>query len=275
MTYELIAFDMDGTLLDSSKRVLPSSERAIAEAAAAGKTVAIASGRSPVMVELDQASLGPVRYAICCNGTVLYDLEEHRVVSSASLPHEAIVAALDALGDEDAMIDVFQGRGFFCQPSHVDRMPEFGLGIYQPMYRATAWLVDDVRATLLDPSESYQKFIFHLTSPEARERVVAAMAGVPVEMARSEVSSLEFSPQGVTKATGLLALADLLGIDRAATIAVGDADNDLDMLRAAGLGVAMDNANERAREAADVTVADNDHDGCAEAIRRFLLGDEA
>ena len=275
MTYELIAFDMDGTLLDSSKRVLPSSERAIAEAAAAGKTVAIASGRSPVMVELDQASLGPVRYAICCNGTVLYDLEEHRVVSSASLPHEAIVAALDALGDEDAMIDVFQGRGFFCQPSHVDRMPEFGLGIYQPMYRATAWLVDDVRATLLDPSESYQKFIFHLTSPEARERVVAAMAGVPVEMARSEVSSLEFSPQGVTKATGLLALADLLGIDHAATIAVGDADNDLDMLRAAGLGVAMGNANERAREAADVTVADNDHDGCAEAIRRFLLGDEA
>lgn len=275
MTYELIAFDMDGTLLDSSKRVLPSSERAIAEAAAAGKTVAIASGRSPVMVELDQASLGPVRYAICCNGTVLYDLEEHRVVSSASLPHEAIVAALDALGDEDAMIDVFQGRGFFCQPSHVDRMPEFGLGIYQPMYRATAWLVDDVRATLLDPSESYQKFIFHLTSPEARERVVAAMAGVPVEMARSEVSSLEFSPQGVTKATGLLALADLLGIDRAATIAVGDADNDLDMLRAAGLGVAMGNANERAREAADVTVADNDHDGCADAIRRFLLGDEA
>ncbi|HIZ46462.1 MAG TPA: Cof-type HAD-IIB family hydrolase [Candidatus Olsenella pullistercoris] len=275
MTYELIAFDMDGTLLDSSKRVLPSSERAIADAADAGKTVAIASGRSPVMIELDQASLGPVRYAICCNGTVLYDLEEHRVVSSASLPREAIVAALDALGDEDAMIDVFQGRGFFCQPSHVDRMPEFGLGIYQPMYRATAWLVDDVRATLLDPSESYQKFIFHLTSPEARERVVAAMAGVPVEMARSEVSSLEFSPQGVTKATGLLALADLLGIDRAATIAVGDADNDLDMLRAAGLGVAMGNANERAREAADVTVADNDHDGCAEAIRRFLLGDEA
>lgn len=275
MTYELIAFDMDGTLLDSSKRVLPSSERAIADAADAGKTVAIASGRSPVMIELDQASLGPVRYAICCNGTVLYDLEEHRVVSSASLPREAIVAALDALGDEDAMIDVFQGRGFFCQPSHVDRMPEFGLGIYQPMYRATAWLVDDVRATLLDPSESYQKFIFHLTSPEARERVVAAMAGVPVEMARSEVSSLEFSPQGVTKATGLLALADLLGIDRSATIAVGDADNDLDMLRAAGLGVAMGNANERAREAADVTVADNDHDGCAEAIRRFLLGDEA
>ena len=52
---------------------------------------------------------------------------------------------------------------------------------------------------------------------------------------------------------------------------MGDADNDLPMLHAAGLGVAMGNANENARAASDATVADNDHDGCAEAIRRFLL----
>ena len=74
------------------------------------------------------------------------------------------------------------------------------------------------------------------------------------------------------KGTGLLALAKLLGIPQDATIAVGDADNDLGMLRAAGLGVAMGNANESARAAADAVVADNDHDGCAEAIHRFLLG---
>ena len=274
MTYELIAFDMDGTLLDSAKRVLPSSERAMAEAADAGKTVAIATGRSPVMVELDQASLGAVRWAICCNGTVLYDLAEHRVASTADLPREAILAALEALGDEEAMIDVFQGSGFFCQTSHIERMDRYHMGIYQHMYQKTAWQVDDIRATLLDPAASYQKFIFHLTSPEARERVIAKAAGTPVELARSEVSSLEFSPRGVTKASGLLALAKLLGVDRSATIAVGDAENDVEMLRAAGLGVAMGNANEAARAAADVTVADNDHDGCAEAIRRFLLAGE-
>ena len=76
----------------------------------------------------------------------------------------------------------------------------------------------------------------------------------------------------MTKGTGLLALAAQLGISPEQTIAVGDADNDLPMLRAAGLGVAMGNANENARAAASVTVADNDHGGCAEAIRRFLLG---
>lgn len=272
MDYQLIAFDMDGTLLDSSKRVLPSSTAAIARAVAAGKTVAISSGRCPVMIELDQASFPDVRYAICCNGTVLYDLAEHRVVSTEALPREVIEAAVTALGDEDAMVDVFQGRGFFCQASHLKHMDRYHMAIYQGMYRATAWEVKDIWPVLLDPGQTYQKFIFHLTSAEARERVIERMAGVPVEMARSEVASLEFSPKGVTKASGLMALADLLGVDRAATIAVGDADNDLEMLRAAGLGVAMGNANENARRAADVTVADNDHDGCAEAIDRYLLG---
>lgn len=271
MDYELIAFDMDGTLLDTRKRVLPSSTAAIDEAVSAGKTVAICSGRCPKMVELDQAGFGGVRYAICCNGSIIYDLLKHRVLSSESLDHEVVVAAVEALGDEDAMIDVFLGRGYFCQTSHIENMPHYSMGIYQDMYRTTATQVEDIRATLLDPAARYQKFIFHFASPEARSRVRARVATLPVELADSEIASLEFSPAGVDKGSGLLALADLLGIPREATIAVGDADNDLPMLQSAGLSVAMGNANENARAAADVIVADNDNDGCAEAIHRFLL----
>ena len=87
-----------------------------------------------------------------------------------------------------------------------------------------------------------------------------------------EKHSIEVTHASVTKGTGLLALAAQLGISPEQTIAVGDADNDLPMLRAAGLAVAMGNANENARAASDVTVADNNHGGCAEAIHRFLLG---
>lgn len=274
MNYELIAFDMDGTLLDTHKHVLPSSTEAIDEATAAGKTVAICSGRCPKMVELDQASFGNVRYAICCNGSVIYDLHDHRVISTSSLDHEVIVRAAKALGSEDALIDIFQGRGFFCQPSHIDRMPRYGLGIYQNMYRQTVSPVDDIRKKLLDPTESYQKIIFHFASPEARERVHELVRSLPVELAYSEMASLEFSPKGVDKGSGLLALADLLGIPHEATIAVGDADNDLPMLHAAGLAVAMGNANENVLAASDVVVSDNDHDGCAETVHRFLLGGE-
>ena len=274
MDYQLIAFDMDGTLLSSKKEVLASSREAIAQALRMGKVVAICTGRCPKMIELDHESIGDVRYAICCNGTILYDLAEHRVLSASSLEHDVLVRALDALGDEDAMIDAFSGSGFFCQTSHLESMERYNMAIYRELYRATGTLVEDIRAQLLDPAATYQKFIFHCTSPEARERVLSRVGDLPVETARSEVSSLEFSPAGVNKGTGLLALAELLGIPHDATIAVGDADNDLTMLEAAGLGVAMGNANEAARAAADVVVADNDHDGCAEAIRTFLLGIE-
>ena len=159
MTYQLVALDMDGTLLDGAKRVLPSSTEAIEEALAAGRHVAICSGRCPAMVEVSRDELAGIRYAICGSGTSLF-----------------------------------------------------------------------------------------------------------------ETASLEFSPTEANKGTGMLALAELLGVPREATMAVGDADNDLPMLRGAGLGVAMGNANERVRAAADVVVADNDHGGVAEAIRTYLLG---
>ena len=101
-----------------------------------------------------------------------------------------------------------------------------------------------------------------------------ALSGVEVELARSETSSLEFSPAGVSKGSGLAELCHITGLPLEATIAVGDSDNDLPILERAGLAVAMGNARERVRQAAGAVVADNDHDGCAEAIRRFLLGDE-
>ena len=65
-------------------------------------------------------------------------------------------------------------------------------------------------------------------------------------------------------------LCDYLGIPTDETVAVGDADNDLDVLRAAGLAVAMGNANQHVKEVCDVVVADNDHDGIVEVINRFF-----
>lgn len=272
--YQLIAFDMDGTLLDTGKRVLPSSTQAIDEAVAAGKDVAICSGRSPKMIELDHASFGRVRYAICCNGTVLYDLAEHRVLSVTSFSRDVIARAVDAVGDEDAMIDVFSGADMYCQVTDLARMDHYRMDIYQGLYDAASTPVEDVRAVLLDPATSVQKFIFHFADPASRAPARERLSGLPVELAESEDASLELSPAGADKGSGLIALAELLGIPRAATIAVGDAENDLPMLRAAGLGVAMGNATDAARAAADVVVSDNDHDGCAEAVRRFLLGGE-
>lgn len=274
MRYGLIAFDMDGTLLDSSKRVLPSSSEAIERAIAAGRSVAICSGRCPSMIKRDRYQFPAVRYAICSSGSVLFDLDRDEVIYEAALPYDLTWRILDAASSEDFIFEVFRGEGFLYQEGDLALMESHHMGIYEGLYRETGTPVEDLLGYLRDPGHAIQKLNMHFDSREARERVREALLDEDVEMVESEHSSLEFSPTGVNKGTGLLALADLLGIDHAATIAVGDADNDLPVLRVAGLSVAMGNANDNAKALADVIVADNDSGGCAEVIDRFLLGDE-
>ena len=276
MTYELIAFDMDGTLLDSTKRVLPSSVEAIREAQAAGKVVAICSGRCPAMITMHADELPGIRYAVCGSGAALYDIAEDHVLATFPIERELIAHVGRLIQDEDVMPEIFSGKGFYYQRDQLPIMDHFAMGIYQHMYATVGTPVDDIRKMLVDPQLPCLKFNLHFATAEARDRVRAQIEDLPLELIDSETTSLELSPKGINKGTGLLALADKLGIAREATISVGDADNDLAALRMAGLGLAMANANENAKQAADLVLEhDNDHGGCAEAVRRFLLGAEA
>ena len=273
MNYQLIAFDMDGTLLDSDKRVLPSTTEAIRDASAAGKVVAICTGRCPKMVEVSSDDFRDVRYAICCNGTIIYDLAEQRILEERPLSPDIVADCYDALQGADVMAEAFSGRGVFFQRSFIDRIALYNMGPYRQLYQETSTFVDDISAIFHDPSLSIPKFIFHFRDPEARERMIERVADLPVELAKAEISSLEFTARGVDKGTGLLSLAELLEIPREQTIAVGDSYNDLPMINVAGLGVAMGNSRDAVLAAAGATVADNDSDGCAEAIRRYLLAE--
>lgn len=274
MNYQLIAFDMDGTLLDSAKHVLPSSIEAIRRAQDAGKTVVICTGRCPGMLRGNADELSLIRYAICSSGAVVYDLAEKRIMSERSFDPADLRACFEALGDEDAFIEIFSGDDPYYSKGPLEHLDRYGMGIYEPLFRQNCIGVDDIRAFAADDTKKFQKLLFHLSSPEVAARVTERLSSIDVVVAPAEMASLEISPAGVDKGVGLYDLADLLGIDRAATIGVGDSDNDLGMLRAAGLGLAMANARECAREAADVTLElDNDHGGCAEAIDRFLLAD--
>ena len=274
MSYQLIAFDMDGTLLDSGKQILASSSAAIGEATASGKTVAIASGRCPSMIAPYAAELPGVRYAICTSGASLYDIAEDAVLTERTFSQEVIDHVVDVVGDEDLMCEIFSGRGFFYPAADIERMDRYHMGAYQETYRALGEPMESTWDVLVSGELPLQKFNLHFARVEARERVLAELADAEVELARSETSSLEFSPAGVSKGSGLAELCRIAGLPLEATIAVGDSDNDLPILERAGLAVAMGNAGERVLRAAGAVVADNDHDGCAEAIRRFLLGDE-
>ena len=275
MVYQLIAFDMDGTLLDSKKDVLPSSVAAIDEALAAGKDVAIASGRCPRMVLMYRDVIPHVRYAICSAGAAIVDLFEAKTLETTEVPATALQKVMAASHGRDMLIETTCDGEFVVSRPEMERCERYSLGVYKSLYREQGTVLDtatEAEAFTLDPAHRIQKLNLHYTCDEDRDVAVASLAGENVNVVYCERHSIEITHASVTKGTGLLALAAQLGISPEQTIAVGDAGNDLPMLRAAGLAVAMGNANENARAAASVTVADNDHGGCAEAIRRFLLG---
>lgn len=277
MAFELIAFDMDGTLLDSNKEVLPSSIEAVGEAVAAGKIVAISSGRVPRMVEPYREILPGVRYAVCGAGAQVYDFEAgHALVTHPMDPvlvKKCIAAADEASGAGNYVLEVGDEETSILQTSELALCGACGVGVYEGIFRSTGKLVDDAHAVALDPATPVCKMVMHLPEVEQRDRVHAALAHEELMISDCEVSSIEFTAAGVNKGSALTELAQALGLTMSQVIAVGDAMNDISMLRAAGLGVAMGNAIPATVAVADAQVADCDHGGCAEVIRRLLLAE--
>ena len=270
-TYKLAAFDMDGTFLNSRKEILPSTARACKRASAAGKIVAIDTGRAVSELTLYPFGEMGIRYGACTCGTVIYDFELGKVLAKKAIPAEFIPVIAEASAKEDLMLQVMLDGVSYVEAADVKNMPHFHMAVYQPLYEATTACVEDVRAFAVEHARKINKMNLYHATPEGRLRTQERLAHLPLDFTYAEQTSLEITPQGVSKGTGLVDLCAVLGVPIEETIGVGDAYNDVPMLKTAGLGVAMGNSNEEALAAAAVIVADNDHDGIAEVIDRYLM----
>ena len=265
--YRMIALDIDGTLLNSKKEVTPACAEAIREASAAGKTVVFCTGRAVSELEEFFPLLPDIRWAVFASGAGLYDIEKRKTFAMRGIPRPDADAVLALAKTKDLMPQLVIGDRDVIQSSHMERLEHFHMGIYRPLYERAMTLVPDVYAYAAACREDFLKINLYHADPQERVRTRRQLEHVSIEKVYSEVSSLECSAMGVSKGSGLLRLCDALRVPASACIAVGDADNDIPMIQAAGLGVAMGNAAENVRAAADRVVADCDHDGCVEAIR--------
>lgn len=272
--YQLIALDMDGTLLNSQKKISEGNKRAIEKAAGAGKTVILNTGRGPAELEEYLGELPQVRYLNCVSGAVVYDLKERRAIGSRLLGCGLIKTLLELAKEEGAMPHIL-GDSSVVQRDQWERMEEFGMGIYKEMFQRVAEKWEDMPARYAEsPFEAAKVNIYHRdVQSRLRTKERIRRMGLPVVMAEAEITSLEVSAQGVDKGTGLECLCGYLGLPMSQTIVVGDAANDLQAMKKAGLAVAMGNASQEIKAAAHVVVADCDHDGCAQAVEQYLLGE--
>ena len=271
--YKMLALDMDGTLLTSDKRISPRTAKAIRRAAEAGYVVVLSTGRTASELTDYRAEMdGVVRYGSLLSGGVVRDMETGETIYKQTIPVELVHRIVKQGLAEDAMVQILTSEVAVMTHRDVARMPEIGQGVYQDIALRLGCLVDDISSYVDAHAAEVCKFNLHHVSQESLEATLRALEGLPLQLAKGESITVEVTPRGVTKALGLTWLCDHLGIGLEETIVVGDGDNDLEVLGVAGLAVAMGNAVPKAMELADAVVADNDHDGIAEVVDRWLVG---
>lgn len=267
--YKLIAFDMDGTLLNSQKEISKPTVIALNKAINYKKYVVLSTGRAIVELSDYKDELSNLQYGICESGALVYDFKNQKIIHQDTIPLPIIKKILDIACHKDIMIHLLtNGNSVICKDD-LDKMKKYNMDIYKPMFTRVATTIEDICDYA--KKNKVEKINLYHTTPDDRKKTYETLKNLPLSFALAETTSLEITSLNVTKAKGLKVLCNYLNIDIAESIAVGDSNNDLDILKTAGLAIAMNNANDNIKSVCDIIVNDNDHDGCKEAIENYLL----
>ena len=265
MAYRLVVADLDGTARSRRLGITPGVRRAVTAARAGGVRVCVATGRMWASAAAWIATLGADPPAILYNGGRVFDFDAGRILHERRLAAESTRQALALIRrDPDVQPHLFLDDRVYVERRHplTDAYAEDD-GLTCEVVSAFEPLLTG------DPHK-----ILVIGAPVRIEALGVAVrqAGLAVHAVQSEPTYLEFLPPEISKGTALRAMLGALGVEAAEVIAVGDSWNDLEMIEAAGLGVARGNAPEGVRARADYVCASADDDGLREVLERFVLG---
>ncbi len=257
----LIALDVDGTLLDSQHQLAPAVRRAVLDQIARGLTIVLATGKLYAAIAPLVADLGLAGPTITCNGAAIVRAPDQAVLRVTTLSDAETRLALDTVARHapDLPVAWYTPDAIFTDAPQRDLDDILG-AYHEPPLRHVARL----DATLPLPVK-----LLLAGAPARLEalRVVAepAVAGI-LRVVRSAASFLEFMPPGVDKGVALRFVMEMLGVARADVAAIGDGENDIPLIEAAGVGIALGNADPALKARAGHVTASNDEDGVARAF---------
>lgn len=262
--------DIDGTLLSDDMTVSLKNQEAIEKALSQGNYVVAATGRPVKSGKAVVEKLGLTMsgcYMIAFNGSVLYDCHADRILYEETIPLPHIQRLLEEAEKAGVYIQTYDQTDILTERKTEE------LEYYSKRTGMSYKLIPNLKENL--KKEPYKALLIHLESRQVLADFQKANAYWTKDIFNSFFSSntyLEYCPTGVNKGSAMQRLCSLLDIPIEHTIAVGDEWNDISMIQAAHIGVAVKNAVDAAKEAADyVTERDNDHNAVAEVIEKFLF----
>ncbi|MCH4192360.1 MAG: Cof-type HAD-IIB family hydrolase [Butyrivibrio sp.] len=269
----MIGLDLDGTLLTEDKTLSARTRTVLSRAIANGITIVPVTGRPLAGLPPVVRSFPGIRYSIHSNGAAVYDLTARRCLHGELLHPSVAGRILSLVDDPGAICEVFTEGYGYADP--------FGRSLLEKRYQGTVLMPYIQQSRRVVPS--LEKFLQHVSTgienvsvigtsqKYCQELVQRLMTIEGIRVVVPSPSNLEVGAARSDKGLALLSLAEYLGIPRASVMAMGDSDNDVGLLKNAGLSVAMGNASPHVREISMHVTDDNEHDGVAKAIEEFAL----
>ena len=278
MEIKLLAFDLDGTLLDDYKSIPPENMDALSAAAGKGLILVPSSGRLYPFIPETVRMLPTVRYFITSNGGAVYDAVEDKTLYSAEILPERALQVLDYMDTLDVIYDCYAGNSGYMNRSFMEKADAYFPGpVLHAMLHSytlkTREPVEDLREFIRSSNQPLLKLQMFFGDYTERKRQLALLPDLfpDLVITSSLDNNIEINSAEATKGRALGALCRALGLSKDEVMAFGDGSNDLEMLRYAGLAVAMENADPALKQEADYITRTNNQSGFAAALQHYAV----
>lgn len=275
---KLVALDLDGTLFDNSSHISERNLTAIRSITDKGIHVVISTGRPFEGIPFDQIKGTGINYAITANGSGIYEISTGKCLYENAMDEELVTPILNFLLTRDIHMDAFIGGKGYTPVQCVETAQKLTVPSSIKNYIITTRTrLDNILQFIHENQLKVQKMTLNFY-PAAdgtlidRETVRKFLVSNPsITTVCGGYNNLEFTRADANKGVGLRKLAEILGVNPDATMAIGDTENDLAIIEAASIGVAMGNATDAVKARADYVTTTNTKDGVAAAIEHFIL----
>ncbi|MCM1193477.1 MAG: Cof-type HAD-IIB family hydrolase [Butyrivibrio sp.] len=262
-----LVLDIDGTLTNSEKQITPATKKAIQNLMKRGQKVILASGRpAPGMIrfekELELEKYGG--YLLSFNGARIVDCYTGEILYQRLLPRSLLPGLYRFAADNGCGLITYLGSeviSAFAADKYVELEARINGLPVREVENFTEFVDFDINKCLMTAEPEKAERL----EQELRERYAGR-----ADVYRSEPYFIEIVPKDVNKAASLEKILPVLGVSRENTVCCGDGFNDVSMIAYAGVGVAMGNAQQAVKEAADYVTATNDEDGLIQVIEKYF-----